>query len=83
MEAPNLKDRNILTNELIEDINLLKDGKDVMVGPYGWEGLILFEVLKKDCLVFKSIDVDGEGASTISPISLDEIKKFTLRMEKL
>ena len=83
MEEPNLKDRVTLMDELIKLMNLLKDGKEVTVGPYGYEGLILFEVLEKDCLVFKIIDVDGEGASTISPISLDEIKNFISRIEKL
>ena len=83
MEHPTPEDIQKLLDELIKDINLLKNGEEIMLGPYGYELLILSEILIVDNLLLKHIAVDGEGASTISPISLDRLKDFTSKVEKL
>ena len=77
MEEPKPEQIQELMNELMKDVNLLKDGHEVMVGPYGYEYPILSEIFIKDNLLFKHIEVDGEGASTISPIFLDDLQTFT------
>jgi hypothetical protein len=74
---------NHIIGEVIKSIDLLKNGQEVMLGPYGYENLFLTEIIVKGEMLFKVIDVDGEGSSTFSPISLDELKKFTLKARKL
>ncbi len=75
-EKPTDEERDSRVNEISNHMNLLKGGKEVLVGPYGWDGLILINILKTDNLVLKIINVDGEGATTISPITLDDLEKF-------
>jgi hypothetical protein len=82
-ETPNSQDISKMIFEIIKDINLLKNGENIMVGPYSYEASILSEILIKDGLVLKNVGVDGEGATTISPITLKELKKFTSKVEKL
>jgi len=81
-EEPSSDEINKLIDEIKKDINLLKDGKEIMLGPYGYELLFIRELLKSDNLIFKIIDVDGEGATTISPTKLIEVKEFVTRMEQ-
>jgi len=80
-EKPTDEERDSVVNEINNHMNLLEDGKDVMVGPYGWDGLILIDILKTDNLVLKTIDVDGEGATTISPITLNDLEKFITKVK--
>ena len=83
MEEPTEGEASHLIEEVIKNIDFLKKGKEIMLGPYGYENLFLVEMLVKDKMLFKTIEVDGEGASTFSPISLDELKKFTSEVEQL
>lgn len=76
MENPSKREIDDIIDILIKDINFLKEGKEIMVEPYSWEKCIIFDILKEDGLVLKAIDVDGEGASTISPINITELKTF-------
>lgn len=76
MEDPSKKEINDIIDGLIKNINFLKKGTEIMVGPYGWDSIILIDILREDDLVLKMIDVDGEGASTISPTNLTELKTF-------
>lgn len=80
-EEPTDEERDSMVHEINNHMNLLKDGKEVMVGPYGWDGLILIDILKTDNLVLKTIDVDGEGATTISPITLNDLKQAVSKYE--
>lgn len=75
-EEPSNSDIKSIIERVTKDIDLLKDGEEVREGPYGYEGIILIDILKKDNLLLKGIDVDGEGASTFSPVSLADLKKF-------
>lgn len=83
MEEPTEEDANHLIGEVIKCVELLKNGKEVMTGPYGYEKMFLTELIVKDKMLFKVIEVDGEGASTFCPITLDELKKFTSKVKKL
>ncbi len=76
MEDPSKKEIDDIIDGLIKNINFLKKGTEIMVGPYGWDSIILIDILREDNLVLKMIDVDGEGASTISPTNLTELKTF-------
>jgi len=81
VEKPSNEEIECTLNEIIKEGKLLKDGKEIMLGPYGWDSLILFDILRKDDLILKAIDVDGEGATTVSPISLRELKKLVVKVE--
>lgn len=80
-EEPTDEERYSMINKINDYMNFLKDGKEVMVGPYGWDGSILIDILKTDNLILKMIDVDGEGATTISPITLDDLKQAVSKYE--
>jgi hypothetical protein len=81
-EQPSSDDIDKMLGEIKKDINLLKDGKEIMLSPYGYELLLIHELLENDNLIFKTIGVDGEGASTISPTKVVEVKEFITRMEQ-
>ena len=70
-----------MINEIIRDIDFLKNGKSIEIGSYAKETLILFELLDKEDLILKKVDVDGEGGTTITPITLDELKSFISKVE--
>ncbi len=80
-ENPTDKERDRMVNKIKEHIDLLKNGNETMVGPYGWDGLILIDMLKTDDLVLKAIDVDGEGATTIAPITLNDLEQALSKYE--
>ena len=81
MEEPDLQNIDDLVNELINHVDLLKQGQEVMVGPYGYDSLILVELLTEENLIFKHVEVDGEGSSTVTPITLDELNDFILKVK--
>jgi len=76
MEKPTNEEQDSVIKKINKYMNLLKDGEEITVGPYGWDGIILIDLLNNNNLVLKKIDVDGEGASTISSVTLAELEKF-------
>ena len=70
-----------MINEITQDIKFLKNGEEISLGQYGWKGLILNDLLEKEDLLLKRIDIDGPGDSIVSPITLDEIKELLSKAE--
>ncbi len=82
MDTPNKNEIAELEDKIIKEIDCLKSGQETYAGPYGMDGAILLELLRESDLVLKSIDVDGEGATTIVPMSLLELKQLSLKALK-
>lgn len=76
MDEPSGSERHKTVKEVMKQFSILKDGQEIASGPYSWVSLILFEVLKNKDFVLKEIEVDGEGASTIHPVNINEIKEI-------
>lgn len=82
-EEPTKKQMLDTINEIMEDIDLLKKGKEVGVGQYGCVKLILHDLLEEENFILKIIDIDSSGDNTFSPITLDELKNITSKVENM
>ena len=81
-EEPTKEEMLKVIDEITDNMNYLQSGEEISIDQYGRDKLIFFEILIKDDLILKKIDIDGPGATTIYPISLDELKKFVSKAEE-
>lgn len=80
-EEPTKKEMVDMVDGIIDNMNYLQGGEEISIDQYGRDKLIFFEILSKDDLILKTIEVDGPGATTVYPITLDELKKLVSKVE--
>jgi hypothetical protein len=80
-EEPTKEEMLNIIDKITDNMNYLQLGKEISIDQYGRDKLIFFEILSKDDLILKKIEVDGPGATTVYPITLDELKGFISKVE--
>lgn len=82
-QEPTKKQMLDIINEIIEDIDFLKNGEAVGVGQYSCKKLILQDLLEEENFILKTIHMDNSGDNIFCPVSLDELKNIISKVENM